>query len=630
MKLCCMIFLTWTSFLCFVYAKNMDEIEVLAAESAIKFSSKWLASPNPHINLMLPSQILSKSKDVVKLTRKMSEVFKRNIFLRIVKENNKYHPKNELFWYPFEISNYDSICQYVDTSDRNETLQNHFLFFGKTKKDVIFSLRYCNVRFDSNVVIYYYRNNNNFLWSEIIFEEVYKMEKHQKKFRNNVLCKVDLKSNRTGCSGLELFVWKRRRNLHGTQFTAITEHEYPFIDLDDNSNGILSVYPRGYYSDIMKHLMLTLNFTINVTIPQTRQDWEFLVQAIGANEFDIGYAYFIFTRSRYNLVDFSFGINKVFYMLFYVRKSNEVNIDVFIKPFHAEAWYSILVYATVLISGIILVSLMVKFRSESSNWKTLVYYFIKGTNFAIRSLIGKRMSSEPNRDSTRISFFILVLFGFVVITLYRAVLVAFVTIEIETPPVRSLQEVGKSKYHLAIKQATVVDDMFTTASPGSARNELHKDNKILRFPDGTSDFLDKMANENSNASNSILFYDNSLVYKQSKHFPCTITHVHGYKRDQKETGGMVFKKNWAYTRFLNYHLLVMKEKGILDRLFEPYLKVTKKSCPKQQTIRHVINKPRPVGLNTTFSLYLLVLTGFIGAAMCLMVELVPQYCDKGM
>ena len=70
----------------------------------------------------------------------------------------------------------------------------------------------------------------------------------------------------------------------------------------------------------------------------------------------------------------------------------------------------------------------------------------------------------------------------------------------------------------------------------------------------------------------------------------------------------------------------MKEIGMIDKLFEPYLRTTKKSCPNEQIIGPILKIPKSVGIITTFFLYMLVLIGFVCAIMTFLMEKVHQKC----
>ena len=95
----------------------------------------------------------------------------------------------------------------------------------------------------------------------------------------------------------------------------------------------------------------------------------------------------------------------------------------------------------------------------------------------IRSTIGKRIASEPKRCSNRIAFVSLVLAGFLFVTLYKAMLVAFVTVEIQEPPVRSFKEIKTSNYLLAAQKDAAMEIIFTEASEVSEEYKLEKEKK---------------------------------------------------------------------------------------------------------------------------------------------------------
>ena len=82
----------------------------------------------------------------------------------------------------------------------------------------------------------------------------------------------------------------------------------------------------------------------------------------------------------------------------------------------------------------------------------------------------------------------------------------------------------------------------------------------------------------------------------------------------------MFKKNWEFTKIFNYHLLVMKENGMMEVLYNRNMRESVKICPNQHKIHRIITDPGPVGTATTFSLYLVLLLGFIAALILLMVE----------
>ena len=85
---------------------------------------------------------------------------------------------------------------------------------------------------------------------------------------------------------------------------------------------------------------------------------------------------------------------------------------------------------------------------------------------------------------------------------------------------------------------------------------------------------------------------------------------------------MIFKKNWPFTRLMNYYLLEMKEKGILDRYYYAYERNTTKSCEEEIKIRPTLKVPHPISLHTTISIFIVLFTGFLFSLVLFVLELV--------
>ena len=131
------------------YAEGNDDLDMFAVESALKFSEKWLTNSTIHITMLLPTHAQFKFKDVVNIKKKMTEVFKRNVYFmfstNISKYNNLQHPQTELLWFPLETKHYDLDCRVFNTSKKYRTGQKHFLVFAETKQDVEFVFQYCSI-----------------------------------------------------------------------------------------------------------------------------------------------------------------------------------------------------------------------------------------------------------------------------------------------------------------------------------------------------------------------------------------------------------------------------------------------------------------------------------------------------
>ena len=296
------------------------------------------------------------------------------------------------------------------------------------------------------------------------------------------------------------------------------------------------------------------------------------------------------------------------------------NLGVFVKSFNADVWYALVLYTSVFVFGVASVEVLVQTRRNSLMTNNVLQTMKKTSNFILRSIIGKRIPSEPKCCSNRIAFVSLVLAGFLFVTLYKAMLVAFVTVEIHEPPVRSFNEIKTSNYLLAVQKDTAMESIFTEASEESEEYKLEKEKKITRFTNGVEDYVNQMVLKENQKTNVILLYIYQIA-QFSSHYPCNVGVIKETKHHVEYNAGMTFKKNWEFTHLINYHLLLMKEDGSLNRYYQPYLKVTQKSCPDEQTIRPVLKIPKPVSINTTFILYVLILSGIGCALVLLMMEI---------
>ena len=605
------------------FAKNVDD-DLSNSDSALKFSEKWLATPKLSVGLILPTKPTFRLHSIVSLAKKMTKNYQNNAYFLATNNITKYKgtksPQNDLMWLPFEFKHYYLDCQVLTSFSRDRKSKKHILLFTERHRNVNDYFKHCEIDFNSEIVVYY-RHTRTKVLPRIRFEEIYKIKQHHRKLSRNILGESSPNSNGINIHGLKTFIWKRRKNLQGVNFNAITELWKPeVVNFTTSKNSVENdvVYPIGYFPDIMKHLMSTLNFSVTTTLPEKRNNFDYLVEMVRKGEYDIGYQGFFWTPFKNDLVDFSYGIVPASFGLYYIKQSTSFRFDVFLESFHVGAWSALVLYALAVIYGYIIIALIFGRRTtELSFLRKVITNFKTATNFVLRLFIGKRISTEPSWLSSRLAFFVLVLSGFFILSLYRAILVAFVAVEIDTPPIKSLNGIIGSNYIVAAKKYTEYDGMFQNSKPETTEYEIQNSNKVIRFSEGVNMYVDKMVNKG--ASRTILVYDDHYVLF-SKHYPCSLLPIRDAYHGNKRSVGMIFKKNWQYTNLFNYYLLAMKEKGLMDKLFHPYLMSTKKSCPDQQRIRHLINKPKPIGINTTVTSYVLVFVGLICALIVLFLE----------
>ena len=598
-----------------------SEMEMALNEAALTFAQKWLSNPKMYIVVILPNKYPFKIRDVVKLTRKIkSQNAGKNSFFMTISNLSKYitipHTQNELIWYPFETENYYMDCHILESSKYDRLSKQYFLFLYENIKSRVFSFDSCKVRFDSRLVIYHKKQNNNTI---VEFKEIYKIEENANKLETNALAEVITGQKEILSSGLNLSIWDRRKSLNGKVFNAVIKNGGDIavsVNQFQESQGKTVMQYSGYIPDIMRHLRLALNFSLNTTISEI--PFNDVVLEVGSGLYDIGLNGFNHILARRRIVDFSRELLVPSYGLFYVKGAQKVRMGAFFRPFTSTTWLFLTAYFFVLISGFIILKMTVGNDNRLSKLEKVLKPLQTGSDIILRSIIQKRQSSEPLICSSKIAFLSIVFSGFLIFNMYRAEWVAFLAVDEDTPPIDTLKELISSDFNLAVREGGAMEMIFLNATPESEEYQLTENKKILSYSAAPHIFRDLMVKNDATASKVILFdvYEETV---NTSHYPCKLLQISGSFR-KSVPSGMLFKKNWQWTDLFNHHLMMMKESGLMDRLYHRNMKRSSQSCPNEIHINRIVKKPTPVDENKTFSLYLALAIGFATSLVLLLAE----------
>ena len=217
--------------------------------------------------------------------------------------------------------------------------------------------------------------------------------------------------------------------------------------------------------------------------------------------------------------------------------------------------------------------------------------------------------------SLRIAFFSISFFGFLLISLYRAMLGASLAIKLYREPVSSLEELLDSDLKVAIAANSSIQDYFSKANSTSIQAKIWREklqNKEDSFLSSTFNFTEKMAQ--NEVSDTILFGVFQSISGYGGHYPCRIQSV---KRDyRKIDNGMIYQKNWPFTRLFNFHLFKMHERGVLRQIQNKHLEYSKTDCG--------LSEPRTIGLVNVASLAVLLTIGYVLAVLTFILEFCSQ------
>ena len=599
----------------------VGQIEMPENEIALKFAHHWLTGPKMYVSIMVPHKRNFRTRNVIKLAKNINTGHNgRNSFFMVGSNLTKYncirHQQDELIWYPFDIENYDMSCLFLESRRYARLQKKHFLFLHEDSENSTFTFKSCKIRFDARLVISHKKQKNRLV---LEFDEIYKIDENGYNLEKNTLGQIFDGQQEMLLPELKVPIWKRRQSLNGKIFKAVSKNRTSwtlavkkYIDSKGNQNTEYS----GYIPDIISHLMQTLNFSLNTTV--STHPFNVIALEVGFGPYDIGYQSFSHTFSRSNYVDFSFGLWKPSYGLFYVNENKRCSMATFLHPFTTPTWILIITYVIVVVSGFTIVTIIRGSKSCLSALKKISQPISKASDIVLRSLVAKRQRSEPQVWSSKASFIVLVLAGFVIFNMYRAALVAFLAGEEDNPPIGNLKELLNSDYSLAVRKGTIMDARFSKAASESDEYQLNKSGKVVKFSETLDRILELMVGKDPKISNAIL-YDIFEKVQTSDHYPCKLSQIIG-SNTKTVPDGMLFKKKWPWTDFFNYHLLVMKESGWMDRLYQRNMKKMTRSCPDEYTINRIVKQPRPVGTDKTFSLCVSLVVGLVLSLLLLLVE----------
>ena len=92
-----------------------------ASGAALEFAQEWFVDPKMYIGMILPNIHPFRTRDVMKLAKKINAGFEgRDIFFMVHSNITIYnvipHTRNELIWYPFHTTNYEMDCRIFDST----------------------------------------------------------------------------------------------------------------------------------------------------------------------------------------------------------------------------------------------------------------------------------------------------------------------------------------------------------------------------------------------------------------------------------------------------------------------------------------------------------------------------------
>ena len=357
---------------------------------------------------------------------------------------------------------------------------------------------------------------------------------------------------------------------------------------------------------------MKMNFTLNKAKASVTS-WDLAIERVSEKKVDMSISGYSITSQRAKNVDFSFPIFQQSFKLFYPLREVNARWGQYAKPFYPDTWGVILIYSVgsgLIIAGIIHFVCDTIFQPNRTaglrTFQLLKETFLKSLSFSAISLMGRRFPIEPRTMSARMAFVTISAVGFIIISLYRAMIGAELTIIKIKHPVNSMEEVLNSDYNVAVMSGTAMEYYFDTSNSSTLKRITQ--NKLKKIKPESLSMGEALQQIIDEEPESLAFFEKTTPF--SIHgLNCKLSSVD--ENYMSHGIGIAFQKNFPYTKLFNQNLLSLHENGTISRLKSYWQrKQTRCEQPKHEgsTLQH------------TFTLYLLLLLGIVLSYIVFVVE----------
>lgn len=355
------------------------------------------------------------------------------------------------------FQNFDGHCIVLGLNFDSKTIcgsASNFTFNSRTalfiNHDKTF-LKCSNLGLNSNIFGY------DFIDGKIQLHEVYKANGKA----------VDLQHKLEGARLNSLgFIGENRNNLHQMAIRIKVFNYPPFF--------VGNQKPTGILVEMMNRLGRLLNFTSEYFMgPPTETSDEFLPK-VSSGEYHLGLSLFRWSQERALFVNFGTPFfNTRNLRLIYCHQSNSVSWTTLLLPLNWDSWLSVVIY----------IILMTTFTATT-------YFCVHGCarghfedslGMVLITSISKRVRTPPGHKSGKILMVTGLFTGFVFLTMYKTMLSAILAVDVEKPPVESLNELLLTSKKIYVNVAGPYYKMFSLADKNDIFGKLFEHGNIDKF-----------------------------------------------------------------------------------------------------------------------------------------------------
>ncbi|TRY78760.1 hypothetical protein TCAL_09460 [Tigriopus californicus] len=300
--------------------------------------------------------------------------------------------------------------------------------------------------------------------------------------------------------------------------------------------------------------------------------WNGMIGQLVRGEADMAMSEFTINEDRQKVVDYSIPLMDDSVHFSILRSSEGTSWLLFLNTFSYEFWAS--VAASLLITFIVLRFVMFKAQEtlkEGSIFGATLLIFLSQSQF----------SFDFGSKSGRILFLASSVLGTIIFTAFSASLTSQFTVEQQSLPLESLEElIQHPEFEFGVQKSSSYETYFSSGVPGSLRHQIYEEFIRSRPENYVQDNKDGF--QRSMEDSQFIYLVKKTTYVNSDVI-CRI--VQSPRAIYKIQKAFVFQKVSPYTELFNYNIKNLIEMGGLNRLKRNFMKPLDLSlCGQQETI----------------------------------------------
>ncbi len=406
---------------------------------------------------------------------------------------------------------------------------------------------------------------------------------HTKKFVN----KLGTWSLTFGINILQSELWERRNDLDGINFVN-TVNDYPPVLIFIEEPHVID----GFLPEVLRTIQSHMNFTVTNQRPQDEQwgvemeyengtkYWTGLVGDLVAGRADLSISGLTIHADRGRAIDYTVGVlpeSVTINIGSHSLSTSNINTMAFIRVLSTETWFVFLSLAIVFGMCHCIIELIKNFTYTGSCHRSITVYGC----IMIGMIFLKLPVKLGNWLSQKILFLMACVACLFVFEGYVGQLTAEMTVGTPKAHLKSFQDIIDNEIRLLVTEGTMSDQYFLSAPEGSLRHFINEHNVDRQKQRGMShpEHVARLGKDSK-----LAFFESAIDFLPYK----DVTSLLDFDGRIQAVIGIGLQKNSELKAAFDYHIIHMRETGLLNEMYNHWLQSDKPDDQSDRIFEHDI------------------------------------------